>query len=92
MRSIHKLVDYKIIVNQVPGSLLVYIGREPLDTYLTPPVYPRAARATDVHTPTNISSIDIVKSSQVVGLRTRVAIIRTLIFSSPHPYAGSGEV
>ena len=33
-----------------------------------------------------------VKSSQVVGLRTRVASIRTLIFSSPHPYAGSGEV
>ena len=33
-----------------------------------------------------------VKSSQVVGLRDRVAIIRTLIFSSPHPYAGSGEV
>ena len=33
-----------------------------------------------------------VKSSQVpstvVGLRDRVAIIRTLIFSSPHPYAG----
>ena len=26
-----------------------------------------------------------VKSSQVVGLRDRVAIIRTLIFSSPHP-------
>ena len=33
-----------------------------------------------------------VKSSQVVGLRDCVAIIRTLIFSSPHPYAGSGEV
>ena len=33
-----------------------------------------------------------VKSSQVVGLRTRVASIRTLTFSSPHPYAGSGEV
>ena len=33
-----------------------------------------------------------VKSSQVVGLRDRVAIIRTLIFSSPHPHAGSGEV
>ena len=33
-----------------------------------------------------------IKSSQVVGLRTRVASIRTLIFSSPHPYAGSGEV
>ena len=34
----------------------------------------------------------IVKSSQAVGLRDRVAIIQTLIFSSPHPYAGSGEV
>ena len=38
-----------------------------------------------------------IKSSQVpvgtlVGLRDRVAIIRTLNFSSPHPYAGSGEV
>ena len=33
----------------------------------------------------------VVKSSQVVGLHDRVAIIRTLIFSSPHPYAGSGE-
>ena len=33
-----------------------------------------------------------VKSSQVVGLRDRVVIIRTLIFPSPHPYAGSGEV
>ena len=35
------------------------------------------------------------QSSQVkvVGLRDRVAIIRTLIFSSPYyPYAGSGEV
>ena len=32
-----------------------------------------------------------VKSSQVVGLRDRVAIIRTLIFSSPRPYAGSGS-
>ena len=30
-----------------------------------------------------------VKSSQVVGLRDRVAIIRTLIFSSPHPYVVS---
>ena len=30
-----------------------------------------------------------VKSSQVVGLRTRVANIRTLIFSFSHRYAGS---
>ena len=29
-----------------------------------------------------------VKSSQVVGLRTRVASIWTLIFFSPHPYPG----
>ena len=28
---------------------------------------------------------ELFKSSQVVGLRDRVAIIRTLIFSSPHP-------
>ena len=37
----------------------------------------------------NAYTLDGVKSSQVVGLRDRVAIIRTLIFSSPHPYAGS---
>ena len=29
-----------------------------------------------------------VNSSQVVGLRDRVAIVRTLIFSSPPPYPG----
>ena len=32
------------------------------------------------------------KSSQVVGLRDRMAIIRTQIFSSAQPYAGSGEL
>ena len=42
----------------------------------------------------NPSSPPMVKSSSqvVVGLRDRVAIIRTLIFSSPHPYAGSGDL
>ena len=36
----------------------------------------------------------MVKSSQVVGLRDRVAIIRALLhaFSSPHPYAGYGDL
>ena len=38
-------------------------------------------------TPTHSKYDDVVKSSQVVGLRDCVAIIRTLIFSSPHPYA-----
>ena len=35
-----------------------------------------------------------VKSSQVVGLRDRVAIIRALLhaISSPHPYAGYGDL
>ena len=39
-----------------------------------------------------ITLLLIVKSSQVVGLRTRVASIRTLIFSSPHPYGALGVV
>ena len=36
----------------------------------------------------------IVKSSQVMGLRDRVAIIRALLqtISSPHPYAGYGDL
>ena len=38
---------------------------------------------------TPIYGTTIVKSSQVVVLRDPVAIIQ--IFSSPHPYAGSGE-
>ena len=35
-----------------------------------------------------------IKSSQVVGLRDRVAIIRALLQtnSSPHPYAGYGDL
>jgi hypothetical protein len=39
-----------------------------------------------IFAPTQVKSSQ-VKSSQVVGLLTRVASIRTLIFSSPHPYA-----
>ena len=40
------------------------------------------------------SNQNIVKSSQVVGLRDRVAIIRALLhaISSPHPYAGYGDL
>ena len=43
-------------------------------------------------TVTVMRSFDTFKSSQVVGLRTRVASIRTLNFFSPHPYEGSGEL
>ena len=42
--------------------------------------------------PTGMVKSSQVKSSKVVGLRDCVVIIRTLISSSPHPYAGSGEV
>ena len=38
------------------------------------------------------SDVKIVKSSQVVVLRTHVASIRTLIFSSSYHYSGSGKV
>ena len=40
------------------------------------------------------SDHSVVKSSQVVGLRDRVAIIRALLhaISFPHPYAGYGDL
>ena len=41
---------------------------------------------------TRASQSSQVKSSIVVGLRDRVAIIRTLLFSSPQPYTGSGDL
>ena len=48
-----------------------------------------AVKKTDMMVVVKSSQVkSTVKSSQVVGLRTRVASIRTLIFSSPHPYAG----